>query len=87
MDIKLHPFELHGYLPETPVNRQEWGRRKFGAASFDAVHRNLAQQFQAVGIDYPCVRGVGGSADGGKRADPAAARRCRSSRTRTSRTG
>lgn len=51
VEICMHPFQLNGLISDTPMKRSEYGEKKFGQSSWNAVCQSLACKFRQVGID------------------------------------
>jgi predicted DsbA family dithiol-disulfide isomerase len=52
VEICMRPFQLNGLISETPMQRSEYGEKKFGADRWNCVCDSLAAKFKSVGIDY-----------------------------------
>lgn len=51
VEIRMHPFQLNGMISDAPMKRSEYGEKKFGHDSWQAVCQSLACKFRQVGID------------------------------------
>ncbi|BEJ11515.1 hypothetical protein CspHIS471_0109370 [Cutaneotrichosporon sp. HIS471] len=52
VEICMRPFQLNGLISEVPMQRCEYGEKKFGAERWQCVCDSLTAKFKSVGVDY-----------------------------------